>query len=44
MNYILRYSILGSTYRKSFATVGEALRYSIRKIPLNSFIGIDKAD
>ena len=44
MDYILRYSILGSSYRKCFATLNEALRYSVYKIPFNSFIGIDKKD
>jgi len=44
MNYSLRYSILGRTYRRYFATISEALRYSIYKIPFNSFIGIDKED
>ena len=44
MNYTLRYSMLGSTYYKDFATIREALQYSIKRIPFNSFIGIDKKD
>ena len=44
MNYTLRYSILGSSYRKDFATINEALRFSVYRIPFNSFIGIDKKD
>jgi hypothetical protein len=44
MSYTLRYSILGMTYRKSFATVNEALKFSVKKIPFDSFLGIDKED